>query len=364
MDVEDLKNKQRYEVQEHLIERSREAAAQGRRKLDEARRRVAELYDGNDPEPRPSAVNGRLSSLSDWLRENCRTTISAEEIGRLSRDELERRLRIAVEERYRPEMLKMERILVLQILDEAWKNHLLVMDHLRSSVGLRGYAQVDPKVEYKREGMRTFESMWDSVGSRVTDFVFRMEQLSEDFVSSTWAGAEARHEESPVRPARSRSSSRKRSTARKRAPIANRSATASRKSAATTLAPAAAERSTKPATGDGIKDSCLSLRESGDAFAERKTTIIFVPTLTISAWERTPDVPYLLNVVYLALLISALPWLAWQAVRKGKYREGFAAKFLGRCVAVVRVPPALCLAPRRKRGRSSPAGRVAPADHP
>ena len=38
--------------------------------------------------------------------------------------------------------------------------------------------------------------------------------------------------------------------------------------------------------------------------------------------------PYLLNVVYLALLISALPWLAWQAVRKGKYREGFAAKFL------------------------------------
>ncbi len=195
LDVEELKNKQKHEVQEHLIERSREAAAQGRRKLDEALQWVAQLYDGNDPEVRPSSANGKLASLSDWLRENCRTTISAEEIGRLSRDELERRLRIAVEERYRPEMLKMERILVLQILDEAWKNHLLVMDHLRSSVGLRGYAQVDPKVEYKREGMRTFESMWDSVGSRVTDFVFRMEQLSEDFVSSTWAGAEARHEE-------------------------------------------------------------------------------------------------------------------------------------------------------------------------
>jgi preprotein translocase subunit SecA len=34
------------------------------------------------------------------------------------------------------------------------------MDHLRSSVGLRGYAQVDPKVEYKREGMKMFEQMW------------------------------------------------------------------------------------------------------------------------------------------------------------------------------------------------------------
>jgi len=69
------------------------------------------------------------------------------------------------------------------------------MDHLRSSVGLRGYAQVDPKVEYKREGMRIFEQMWNSVGERVTDLVFRVEQLDEDFVSSTWAGAEAVHEE-------------------------------------------------------------------------------------------------------------------------------------------------------------------------
>ncbi len=54
----------------------------------------------------------------------------------------------------------MERMLVLQILDAAWKDHLLAMDHLRSSVSLRGYAQVDPKVEYKREGMRLFDSMW------------------------------------------------------------------------------------------------------------------------------------------------------------------------------------------------------------
>ena len=40
---------------------------------------------------------------------------------------------------------------------------------------------------------------------------------------------------------------------------------------------------------------------------------------------------YLLNLVYLLLLVLAAPWLLWQAVRKGKYREGFAAKFLGAC---------------------------------
>ncbi len=59
---------------------------------------------------------------------------------------------------------------MLQILDTAWKEHPfpLAMDHLRSSVGLRGYAQVDPKVEYKREGMRIYEQMWLSVDEQVT----------------------------------------------------------------------------------------------------------------------------------------------------------------------------------------------------
>ena len=69
--------------------------------------------------------------------------------------------------------------MVLQILDTAWKDHLLAMDS-SASVGLRGYAQVDPKVEYKREGMRTFELMWVAVGERVTDLIFRMEQLDEN----------------------------------------------------------------------------------------------------------------------------------------------------------------------------------------
>ena len=39
--------------------------------------------------------------------------------------------------------------------------------------------------------------------------------------------------------------------------------------------------------------------------------------------------PYLLNVLYLLLILVSLPWLVWQAVRKGKYRQGYAAKFLG-----------------------------------
>jgi preprotein translocase subunit SecA len=94
-------------------------------------------------------------------------------------------------------MRRLERALVLQILDTAWKDHLLAMDHLRASVGLRGYAQVDPKVEYKREGMRTFELMWSNIAERVTDLIFRMEYVDEK-AASPWAEQEAIHEEAPT----------------------------------------------------------------------------------------------------------------------------------------------------------------------
>ena len=196
LSFDDLKNKQRHEIYGLLIESSRRAIEEGRQKLREAQEQVGTLFDGEpDPAARPAGANGKLLSLSDWLRTNAGLDLPAEAIAEMPRQELQSRVESRIDERYRPEMRRMERALVLQILDAAWKDHLLVMDHLRSSVGLRGYAQVDPKVEYKREGMKTFEQMWHSVGQRISDLVFRMEQLDEQFVSSTWTGGKAIHEE-------------------------------------------------------------------------------------------------------------------------------------------------------------------------
>jgi preprotein translocase subunit SecA len=98
---------------------------------------------------------------------------------------------------YGDDMKRMERAVVLQILDNAWKDHLLAMDHLRASVGLRGYAQVDPKVEYKREGMRTFDLMWKGIDERVTDIVYRIEQVEDEAVKSTFRETAAIHAEAP-----------------------------------------------------------------------------------------------------------------------------------------------------------------------
>ncbi|MDR2761766.1 MAG: SEC-C domain-containing protein [Planctomycetaceae bacterium] len=109
--------------------------------------------------------------------------------------ELEDRICSLIEDRYNPEMRNMERALILRILDVTWKDHLLVMDHLRSSIGLRGYAQEDPKVAYKRDGMKLFREMWDSVYTQVTDLVFRVEQMDQGFVDSVWSESSAVHEE-------------------------------------------------------------------------------------------------------------------------------------------------------------------------
>ena len=199
LSADDLKSKQREEIRQLLVSYSKDTSRRASALAEEAQQRVEKLFD-SDPSPTAtlgsaSGGNGKLDDLASWLQNETGQEVTAEELTKLDRKDAEQRVAQAIEDRYRPEMRRMERQLLLQILDQGWKEHLLAMDHLRSSVGLRGYAQVDPKVEYKREGMRMFESMWDSVGAYVTDLVFKMEQLDEQFVGSTWADATARHDQ-------------------------------------------------------------------------------------------------------------------------------------------------------------------------
>jgi preprotein translocase subunit SecA len=199
--LDDLRNKQREEVQEALVEVSRRNNVKASELSAEAVKRVESLFADSGAEAtlgQATGHNGKLGDLTAWLRDACHCELAPEELARLDMHAARRRVVQLVEDAYRPEMRRLERALLLQILDQAWKEHLLAMDHLRSSVGLRGYAQVDPKVEYKREGMRLFEAMWKGVGNYVTDLIFKMEQLDEGFVGSTWVEAEARHDEAPT----------------------------------------------------------------------------------------------------------------------------------------------------------------------
>jgi preprotein translocase subunit SecA len=72
-------------------------------------------------------------------------------------------------------MRLIERFLLLLKFDVKWKEHLLMMDHLKGGIGLRGYAQVDPKVEYTREARQLFDNMKSSVRQEVSELILRLE---------------------------------------------------------------------------------------------------------------------------------------------------------------------------------------------
>ncbi len=75
-----------------------------------------------------------------------------------------------------PDVMRMvEKSLLLQILDQTWKEHLLTLDHLRQGIGLRAYAQRDPLNEYKREAFNLFEEMLGMLRERVTAVLAQVE---------------------------------------------------------------------------------------------------------------------------------------------------------------------------------------------
>lgn len=132
--------------------------------------------------------------LTEWALKELGLTLDAAKLTGRTPDEVRHSILNAYDEKYRPEMHSVERTLVLEQIDSAWKSHLLVMDNLRSGVGLRGYAQEDPKIVYKREGMQEFEVMWQGIRDRTTESVFRMEEMGdEEAQAALWAGARATH---------------------------------------------------------------------------------------------------------------------------------------------------------------------------
>jgi preprotein translocase subunit SecA len=76
-------------------------------------------------------------------------------------------------------MNQIERSLLLQLLDQSWKEHLLALDHLRQGINLRAYGQRDPLNEYKREAFQLFSDMLDDVREQVTRYLSNIEFRTE-----------------------------------------------------------------------------------------------------------------------------------------------------------------------------------------
>jgi preprotein translocase subunit SecA len=115
--------------------------------------------------------------ISKWLEQD----------DSLHEETLHERVRKEIDEAYRAkesmmgpaQMRRLEKFVMLQVLDNQWKEHLAAMDHLRQSIGLRGYAQKNPKQEYKRESFEMFARLLDSIKTEVVRILSRI-RLSED----------------------------------------------------------------------------------------------------------------------------------------------------------------------------------------
>jgi preprotein translocase subunit SecA len=110
--------------------------------------------------------------VGDWAREE---GIADAEVRERLIDITDRRMAEKAAN-YGPEILRsVEKSLLLQILDQVWKEHLLTLDHLRQGIGLRAYGQKDPLNEYKRESFGLFEDMLGILRERVTSILCHVE---------------------------------------------------------------------------------------------------------------------------------------------------------------------------------------------
>jgi preprotein translocase subunit SecA len=131
-----------------------------------------------------------LKSLDDKLRDHFGASLAAAGIN--ARELMRHELGDAIFEKLKQDyeakekilsaetMRYHERMVMLSVIDGLWKDHLLSMDHLKEGIGLRGYAQRDPLVEYKRESFDMFEAMMLKFQEDTVRFLFRMQILGPD----------------------------------------------------------------------------------------------------------------------------------------------------------------------------------------
>jgi preprotein translocase subunit SecA len=102
------------------------------------------------------------------------------DVANINHDDLEDELQKALLTRYEekeklfgPEMMRwLERRIVLDVVDNQWKDHLLTLDHLKEGINLRGYGQKDPLVEFKKEAFTLFEDMMERINSETIRYLF------------------------------------------------------------------------------------------------------------------------------------------------------------------------------------------------
>jgi preprotein translocase subunit SecA len=188
LEYDDVNNKQRQEIY-GLRRDLLEGKNQKEYMIDKAREIFAVLMDD---------YIGSKKDVADWEVEPFRQQLQyffgydpekgGIQISAMSVDAVNDAIWSRLEEKYDEKETKVgvdlmrqyERHILLQIIDHAWKDHLLAMDHLKDGIGLRAYGQKDPLVEYKRESFDMFGLMRERIENDAVRFLFLLDPMSDD----------------------------------------------------------------------------------------------------------------------------------------------------------------------------------------
>jgi preprotein translocase subunit SecA len=178
LEYDDVMNKQRHAVYDmrRMILEGKNTREHLLGLVDE----IVEWYADSYCSEKDAPSQWSLESLQGALKETFGIEASLSELGGLGRGEMVPKLAGRIRERYEERerligterMLFHQRMIMLQIVDTQWKDHLYSLDHLKEGIGLRGYGQRDPLVEYKKESYQMFQALMDRIDEEILRWSF------------------------------------------------------------------------------------------------------------------------------------------------------------------------------------------------
>ena len=135
-----------------------------------------------------------IPELVNWANERFEASLSEDDLSDEG-PEIKDKLLTPAREFLRSELSDLEKYVLIQVYDSTWKDHLYSMDHLKSSIWMRSWAEKDPKTEFKREGYRMFDEMLATIEDRVTDIIFKVHLEAGARARSVWNVSATSHDE-------------------------------------------------------------------------------------------------------------------------------------------------------------------------
>ena len=153
---------------------------------------TVERYAGHEVDPEERDLDALRTAIGEIYGVDS-AELDAIELESMSADEMTDALWAVVLRKYEQKeglipveiLRRVERDIMLQIVDAQWKDHLYSLDHLKEGIGLRGYGQRDPLVEYKKESFALFQAMKDRIEEEIVRYLWRLTPVINDESGTT-----------------------------------------------------------------------------------------------------------------------------------------------------------------------------------